>query len=236
MRRSFLEDRTVEKERGEKMLVILLFIIILNIVSIVLMYYNLGNLSKKEKLIFIAAGTAIMYILTSIVYWISTRSIEITEVSETGKDLIIFLFVPINGIIVLPLLAKSYNRNKIGSLKSNVLRNRGIVLGIVLVILLIIECSYFKNIQEQVVSLIMEQQQTNEEQENLVTNETAGNTITNTMEDIETMNQTTNEIVQGNGIQDEIVNSVTNSVTNGTSENIIQVNTENVANGSNVLE
>lgn len=215
------------------MLVILLFIIILNIVSIVLMYYNLGNLSKKEKLIFIAAGTAIMYILTSIVYWISTRSIEITEVSETGKDLIIFLFVPINGIIVLPLLARSYNRNKIGSLKSNVLRNRGIVLGIVLVILLIIECSYFKNIQEQVVSLIMEQQQTNEEQESIGTNETVENMITN---DIETVNQTTNEMAQENGIQDEIVNSVTNSVTNGTSENTIQVNTENVANGSNVLE
>lgn len=233
MRRSFLEDRTVEKERGEKMLVILLFIIILNIVSIILMYYNLGNLSKKEKLIFIAAGTAIMYILTSIVYWISTRSIEITEVSETGKDLIIFLFVPINGIMVLPLLAKSYNRNKIGSLKSNVLRNRGIVLGIVLVILLIIECSYFKNIQEQVVSLIMEQQQTNEEQESIGTNETVENMITN---DIETVNQTTNEMAQENEIQDEIVNSVTNSVTNGTSENTIQVNTENVANGSNVLE
>lgn len=215
------------------MLVILLFIIILNIVSIILMYYNLGNLSKKEKLIFIAAGTAIMYILTSIVYWISTRSIEITEVSETGKDLIIFLFVPINGIMVLPLLAKSYNRNKIGSLKSNVLRNRGIVLGIVLVILLIIECSYFKNIQEQVVSLIMEQQQTNEEQESIGTNETVENMITN---DIETVNQTTNEMAQENEIQDEIVNSVTNSVTNGTSENTIQVNTENVANGSNVLE
>ena len=67
------------------MLVILLFIIILNIVSIVLMYYCLADLTKKEKLIYIAAGTALMYILTTIVYWISTRGIEMTEVSEMGK-------------------------------------------------------------------------------------------------------------------------------------------------------
>ena len=44
------------------------------------MYRCLVNSDRKEKLIFIAAGTALMYILTSIVYWISTRGIEMTEV------------------------------------------------------------------------------------------------------------------------------------------------------------
>ena len=72
------------------MLVIILFILVLNVVSILLMYRCLVNSDRKEKLIFIAAGTALMYILTSIVYWISTRGIEMTEVSQTGKDLIIF--------------------------------------------------------------------------------------------------------------------------------------------------
>ena len=73
------------------MIIIILFIIILNAVSILLMYRSLNNLTSKEKLIYIAAGTVIMYLLTSLVYWISTRNIEITEVSSTGKDLIIFL-------------------------------------------------------------------------------------------------------------------------------------------------
>ena len=139
------------------MLVILLFIIILNIVSIVLMYYCLADLTKKEKLIYIAAGTALMYILTTIVYWISTRGIEITEVSEMGKNLITFLFVPINGIIILPLFAKSYYNYKMGGLDGSVLKKRAMVLGVILLIILIIECIYFKNIQEQVVNLINEQ-------------------------------------------------------------------------------
>ena len=193
------------------MLVILLFIIILNIVSIVLMYYSLGDLGKKEKLIFTAAGTAIMYVLTSIVYWISTRSIEVTEVSETGKDLIIFLFVPINGILILPLLAKSYQKFKFGNLKSTILRNRGVVLAIILLIILIIECAYFKNIQEQVVNLILEKQNTLQEQENSNTNELTEN-VTNTLEDLENLNQISNGIVQENAIDVDINNEITENI------------------------
>ena len=63
------------------MAIVVLFILILNIVSIVLMYYSLKDTPKKEKLVFIAGGTALMYVLTSVVYWISTRDIAITEVS-----------------------------------------------------------------------------------------------------------------------------------------------------------
>ena len=197
------------------MLVILLFIIILNIVSIVLMYYSLGDLSKKEKLIFIAAGTAIMYVIISVVYWFSTRNIEITEVSERGKDLITFLFVPINGILVLPLFAKSYQKLKYGNIDGKILRNRGIFIGIFLLIILIIECIYFKNIQEQVVNLLVEQQQNTIEQENSNVNQIIES---NTLEDIETINQISNELVQNN-IDEEI----TNEVNNAESENNLSI-------------
>lgn len=141
------------------MAILLVFILIANIVSIVLMYYCLGDVSKKEKWIFIGAGIGIMYILTSIVYWISTNGIEMTEVSETGKNLITFLFVPINGIIILPLFAKSYAKFKSGRLDSRIFLNRGIVLGVLLLIILVIECIYFKNIQVQVVELIKQNQE-----------------------------------------------------------------------------
>ena len=154
------------------MLVILSFILILNIVSIVLMYYCLGDLEKKEKLIFIAAGTAIMYILTTIVYWISTNNIEISEVSETGKNLITFLFVPINGLLILPIFAKSYYSNKMGTLNSNILKKRGIFLGVILLILLVIECIYFKNIQVQVVNLLKEQEANSTQEQQYFTNST----------------------------------------------------------------
>ncbi len=188
--------------------IIFLFILFFNIISIALMYYCLGDLTKKEKFIFIAVGTGIMYILTSIVYWISTNGIEITEVSETGKNLITFLFVPVNAILVLPILAKSYSKTKFGSLKSDVFIKRGIVLGILLFIVLIVECNYFKNIQEGVVNLIKQNAQTSEENnnslnyvnENLenevsekILNETEVNSINQNLVQTNTMINDTNE-------------------------------------------
>lgn len=169
------------------MLLILIFILILNIVAIALTYYCLADMEKKEKVLFIAVGVGIIYFLTAFVYGISTKDIKIKEVSEMGKNLITFLFVPINGIIILPTLAKSYTKYKIGNLKADKLRNRGIVLAIILVILLIIECTYFKDIQDRVVTIIEKNKQ--EEQENssnMLTNEQVNetiNTITNEMID-----------------------------------------------------
>lgn len=229
------------------MFVILLFIIILNIVSIILMYYCLSDLGKKEKLIFIAAGTAIMYLLTSFVYWLSTKDIEITSVSERGKDLITFLFVPINAILTLPLLAKSYFKYKIGGIDMPILRNRTVVILIILVILLVIECTYFKNIQQQVVDLLMKQQSTQETTDAIVP---AGDVVGNSLEDIETVNQTTNEstqntievqkneVSQGNQITEVVVNDTVNgnvaennagsnrNVTEA-NENVVEVNSIN---------
>lgn len=193
--------------------VILLFIVILNVVSILLMYYCLRELTNKEKLVYIAGGTAIMYILTTIVYWISTRSIEISEVSETGKNLITFLFVPINGILILPLFAKSYCNYKLGGVDLNTLKKRGMVLGIILLIILIIECIYFKNVQEQVVNLIKEQQSNvSQEQKTL---------------DDATLILKSNEINDGNQIELDTTNDLATNTTiqNEISENIISKNT-----------
>lgn len=150
------------------MLLITLFIIIFNLISIALVYYCLDNMEKKEKIIFIAVGTAVMYVLTSIVYWISTRNIEIKEVSEFGKNLITFLFVPVNGIIILPILAKSYRKYSAQKLKADKFRNRIIVLAVVLFIMLIIECSYFKDIQNNVIKTIENYQNTPNEEKEIV--------------------------------------------------------------------
>ena len=192
------------------MLVILLFIIILNVVSIVLMYYCLADLTKKEKLIYIAGGTAFMYVLTTIVYWISTRGITMTEVSEMGKNLITFLFIPINGIIILPMFAKSYYSYKMRGLDGNILKKRAMVLGVILLISLIIECIYFKNIQEQVVNLINEQRTTNAQQD--ADKPQIPNGITGIY------------ITEGNDI--EVENQVVENSTNAITSNTIIDNTE----------
>lgn len=201
------------------MAVLLLFILIFNIVSIVLMYYCLGDIEKKEKIIFIAVGTGIMYILTSIVYWISTMRIEITEVSETGKNLITFLFVPVNGLIILPILAKSYVKLKYGNIRNKVFANRILVLAVLLIIIFIIECNYFRQIQEQVVNLI--KNNTNIQQET-DTNQLSDETNNNSLDNLD--NQITEDVVNE---VDTIIqkNTITETnIING-NENVVVVNT-----------
>ena len=198
--------------------IILLFILILNIVSIVLMYYSLGDLGKKEKLIYIVVGTAVMYIITSIVYWFSTRGIEVTEVSERGKDLITFLFVPINGIIILPLLAKSYSKLKYGNLDKSEFLKRGIVLAVILLIVLIIECMYFKNIQQQVVNMLNAQEN--------VQQDTVNNNVKEDIESLNTVNANSideNTLIQ-NTIIENSLNDNTLSASNSVETNDVMAN------------
>lgn len=199
------------------MILILFFIILLNIVAIALTYYCLENMEKKEKIIFIAVGIAIIYLLTSFVYWISTKDIEIKAVSEMGKNLITFLFVPINTIIIMPLLAKSYRKLKMGKLRSDQFRNRMIIFIVVLLILLIAECVYFKDIQNGVVKMIEENKNNkpnNDKTIELNQNDVDMNLINDMIEDgtITTTNSQANE----NDIitNDEVINSVGNTNSN----------------------
>lgn len=201
------------------MTLILVFIIVLNIIAIALTYYCLSDLEKKDKVIFIAVCVAIIYMLTTFVYWISTKSVAVKEVSDLGKNLITFLFVPINTLVVVPLFAKSYNKYKTGFLAFDKLRNRGIVLGAILLIILIIECVYFKNVQNTVITLIEKNQQTrqNANDERIETN-TLENIIENVDGNMLKMN-TVNSIVSNSTVNN--TNSVSGSSKTNTVEDII---------------
>lgn len=136
-------------------IVIYLCILVLNLAAIFMTYKFLGKeIEQKERLIFIAIGTAIIYVLVSLVYWLSTRNIDLGVSSQMGKNLITFTFVPINSIITLPFMAKSYQYFKQKRLKQEVLRNRIILIGTILLIVLIIEFFYFKDIQNGILSII----------------------------------------------------------------------------------
>ena len=130
-------------------------ILALNLVAIFLTYHFLGKeMDKKAKGIFIIIGIAIIYILVSFVYWISTKDIELGTNESFGKNLITFTFVPVNAIIILPFLANSYKNLQSGRLKSVPFRNRCILLATVLVVLLVFEAFYFKDIQTGIYAML----------------------------------------------------------------------------------
>lgn len=204
------------------MLFILLFIFILNVVAIVLTYKFLPDMEKRDRIIFVGVGIAIIYMLTSLVYWISTKNVKIEEVSNMGKNIITFMFVPINSIAVLPIIAKSYNKYKIGRLAADKLRNRVIAISIPLIIILIVECVYFKNIQDSVVKLIEQNAASNADKQIIVnmlneqtTNETANETENNQESQANEMANTATEQTNSVNVQK---NSTGNDTTNTTND------------------
>ncbi len=139
------------------MMIIFIYIciLVLNLATIFMTYKMLGkDLVQKEKMKFIVVGIAIMYMIVSLIYWASTKNIDLGDASETGKNLIIFTFVPINSMIVLPFLASSYKYFKQGRLKNEKFKNRIILVCAILIIILIIEFFYFKDIQNSILNMI----------------------------------------------------------------------------------
>lgn len=140
------------------LLFIYLCIFILNAIAILLTYRFLGNqMEKKEKGIFIIIGIALMYILVTFVYWLSTKSVNLGEVANEGQNLITFAFVPVNSMVILPFLASSYKYLKSGKMEGEIFKHRVILLAVVLVVVLVIEFFYFKDIQNGILNLVNKQ-------------------------------------------------------------------------------
>lgn len=134
---------------------IYLCILILNVVAVFMTYKFLGeDFEQKQKLTFIVVGIAIMYMLVSLIYWLSTKNIDLGTTNEMGKNFIIFTFVPINSMLVLPFLASSYKYFKQGRLKKQNFKNRIILLCVILIIVLILEFFYFKDIQNSILNML----------------------------------------------------------------------------------
>ena len=94
-----------------------------------------------------------MYLAVTGVYWLSTQNTNFPN-ANVAQSLITFTFVPVNGIVILPILASSYRYVKEGRLKVEKFRNRAILLAIVLVIILIMEFFYFKDIQSGIMQVL----------------------------------------------------------------------------------
>lgn len=141
-------------------LFITLFIAIANIVAILLVYHSFDkNLDKTKKLLYTMISMGVMYILILIVYSLSSIGIE-KEITSEAKDMITFTFVPVNAIIVLPILIRAFNKRKNKEISTEQLNKRAITMALVAVVVLISEFFYFKDIQKGIIEMVNQKQET----------------------------------------------------------------------------
>ncbi len=202
---------------------IMLALLLANAIAITLIYQFVKKLPKMNKIIFIAASFAIVYLLVSIMYWISGFGIE-KNINEAAKDFIIFAFVPVNVIIFIPFIANKYNKLMLKKIKKEDFIKTIVIVSILALIVLTIECLYFKGMKKnikQVNETVTKQTQQNEDKQSELSTNKIENTTINSIIENEQTNSIKNEKI--NNISNNIIeNKITNNIVNSIKNNIIQ--------------
>lgn len=153
--------------------IITLFIIAANVIAILLVYFSLEkNMDKQRKIITIMASIGSVYIITLVVYLLSSIGVEKIAAAETVRNAIIMAFVPVNVILFLPFLIRSFKKMQSKIITMESLNRRVIVVAILAVIVLIAEGSYFRNYQKKLKELERNVSSNQEAQAENLTNET----------------------------------------------------------------
>lgn len=172
-------------------------IAVANIIAIAITYQIIKKMPKRNKIIFLAISVAIMYILVSIVYWISGFGID-AKIHSALKNFVTYLFVPINVVLFVPYFALQYKKFIHKQLKVEQFSKKLSILVTILIVVLVVEYFYFVNIQKNVKNIQENAQQTqsNEIQSNEVQNNENKNNEEQTSE-----NQ--NSVVQNTEVKDD---------------------------------
>ena len=216
------------------------FIIVANLIAILLTYYSFNkSIEKTKRLLYTMISVGVMYILILIVYSFSSIGIA-KKASSAAKDMITYTFVPVNTILVLPFMIRSFNKRKENEITTSQLNMRATIVLIITIVILVSEFFYFRKIQQGIIDIYnqkqnMESQNSSQASQNLqnTENQNASNTYQNIEENM--VNATIDSSTKDNSVNStERSNTVNNSVTaiNETSSTNSVSNNVRVANNT----
>ena len=139
---------------------IILIAAITAILYIILISFTLHNLSlvanRKVKFIYVILGLTVMLICTFIVFYISSAGLDYknTNMIKKIRNIMLAVFVPVNGLIIMPYLANMLSKIGTNEITQEKFKKRLLILAIILIVVLIFECSYFKNTQLGILKIV----------------------------------------------------------------------------------
>ena len=135
----------------------ILFTIITIVVYLILIIWtwrNLGFTKKPQKVIFILLGIGIIYLITMLIFGISKASITYPneEIAKEIKNTLIPIFAGLNGLILMPIIAKNIDKINEEEIGKEVFFKRIIIILIIFLICTFLECGYMKTTQEGIIN------------------------------------------------------------------------------------
>ena len=135
--------------------------IVLYIIFIAFTLHNLNiTIDNKIKIAYITIGTIITFLITLIIFNISTNGVEYENKDMIGnvRNIILAVFVPVNGLIVMPYLANLISKINTNEITQEKFKKKIIILAIIFIVVIIFECSYFKSTQLGILKILGEMQ------------------------------------------------------------------------------
>lgn len=126
--------------------------VLANAISVFTVYKLIKGLGKRKSLLYIAISIAIMYIILSIVYWLSGIGMN-KDIHEASKNFVIYLFVPINMFLTVPYLAAQYMKLLVNEIKREKFAKKVEIVAIIFAVVLVIEFFYFRSIQSNIAEI-----------------------------------------------------------------------------------
>lgn len=139
------------------MVIIGIIIIVLFAVLIGWTLNNLYNVTNvTAKIIFIIISTLLILLITFILFNISKSSIQYPNESmvKDVRNILVLTFAPVNGIVIIPFIAKQISRVKENSIEEDELKKKIILMSIIFILILILECMYLKNTQIGILKIL----------------------------------------------------------------------------------
>ncbi len=128
-------------------IIIFLIITILYLALMAITISNMKLFDIKNKVVFIIIGFIINFIATLIVINIANISAKTTEATSFIKNVDLFIFTAVNGIITMPTIAKYMNNYKMKIIEKSVFSRKILTIAITFIIVLVIEVSYIKGLK-----------------------------------------------------------------------------------------
>ena len=108
------------------------------------------------RISFIIIGTMLVTLITYIIFMFSKIGIEYPkkEIIKEMRNMILLIFVPLNGFATIPQVINLMNRIKNGNISQEKREKKSRRLAIIILVLIIFECIYFKNIQNGIINYL----------------------------------------------------------------------------------
>lgn len=123
--------------------------IVIFLILIKWVLHNMSGLENKTKVIYLVVGIIVISIISLIIFNISRGKIEYPneQVFKEIRKMLLLLFIPMNGLIILPYLASLLEKIKLEEIKQDSLMKKIIIFAVIVIVILIFESKYLMNSQ-----------------------------------------------------------------------------------------